>query len=166
MVVISLGAMRTEKFISYRKSHGFTLVELILVLAILAILSATAVTKMDVFGRDLDSEARVLRSNLQLAQDLAMTGGQTYGFRMLTTTSYEIYVGSPGNPAKNPLTNGNFVINMSPIQFFGTVSPIAYASNGRPNLVANVTVVLTNGTSYKNVNVQQNTGFIAVTSTP
>ena len=141
---------------------GFTLVELLLVIVILGILSITAVTRMNLSQKDLESVAKTLRSNLQFTQDLAMTQGTTYGFRSTGVTSYEIYEGAPGNPAKNPLTRGDLVVNIAPVQFVGLVPSVAFSKSGQPTAAGDTSILLTDGGGTRTITVQANTGFVTV----
>lgn len=141
---------------------GFTLLDLIATISILMILSVAAVVKFDLAGRDVDAVARALRSNLQFAQDLAMTHGNTYGFRPLSATTYEIYEGSPGTPARNPLTNGSFTVDISPVQFAGPVPEIPFSRSGSPNIGADVQIGISSGGAARTVTVARNTGFVAL----
>lgn len=140
------------------------MMELVIVMVIVTILAITAVTRLDVTTRNLDSIARALRSDLQFAQDLAMTNGSIYGFRSLNSTSYEVYNGAPGTPATNPLTRGNFTVNISPVQFFGVVPTVPFLNTGVPNIAANAMIVLTESGGQRTIIVEQNTGYVGMTS--
>lgn len=143
---------------------GFTIIEAVIVMAVLTILSVTALTKFNLGTRNLDAVGKALRSNIQFAQDLAMTNGSVYGFRSLNSTSYEIYNGAPGTPATNPHTRGSFTVNISPVQFFGVVPTVPFAASGVPSIAANAQIVLSEGGGTRTVTVEQNTGFVKMTS--
>ena len=145
---------------------GFTIIETLAVMVIVVTLSIVAITKFDMSATEIDVMSRVLRSNIQLAQDMAMTQGTTFGFRIITTTSYEIYDGSPGTPAKDPLTQGDFLVDISPVMFT-TSTGVAFNSMGRPDSVANVVIGLTDSDGRtRTITVHRNTGFVQVSMTP
>lgn len=141
---------------------GHTIVELIVVIAIVSILAFAAATRFDLAQRTLEGVARSLRSNLQFAQDLAMTQGNTLGFNVIDATHYEIYAGVPGNPILNPLTNTGFIVDISPVQFTLPVSTVPFLKSGAPNIAASVTIQLSDAGGTRTITVQQNTGFVTI----
>ncbi len=140
--------------------RGFTILELVLTISLLAIFATAAVIGINVTGTEIDSVAKILRSNIQYAQDLAMTNGSSFGIRSIDNSSYEIFEGSPGTPAVNPLTSGNLVIDISPVQFSGSVTTITFDSNGIPDNSANETIQLVEGTSTRTLTVTSDTGVV------
>lgn len=142
--------------------RGFTLIELIVVVSIIAIMALAAVTKFSLSTNKLDAVARVLRSDIQLAQDFAMTHGSTYGFRSINTTSYEIFENAPGTPATDPLTRGTYIVNISPAAFSGVVPTISFSRTGVPSNVADAAILLTGGDGTRTVTVKKNTGLVTV----
>jgi prepilin-type N-terminal cleavage/methylation domain-containing protein len=146
----------------HRGQGGFTLVELIAVIVVLGILAITAIVKSAfVVQSNLDAVVKSLRSNLQFAQDLAMTHGSTYGFHCRSATQYEIYEGAPGTPARNPLDGTAFVITISPVQFSGTPADIPFLKSGSPDIAADATINLVGGGGARMITVQQDTGFVS-----
>lgn len=141
--------------------QGFTLVELVLSIAIIAVLTVTAVRMVSRSRMDLDAISKGLRSNVQLAQDLAMTHAAVYGFTTLSTTSYQIFSGAAGTPAKNPLTGGNFNVSIAPIQFVGTVPSITFAATGKPTMAADAVIQLSDGVNSIRVRVARTTGYVS-----
>ncbi len=144
------------------RSKGFTYIELLLIVIVLGILAIGVSYSLRTNDVSIDMKARVLKNHLQLAQDLAMTQGGVFGFRSTDTTHYEIYSGSPGNPATDPLTRGNLVISISPAQFQGVVPSIEFLASGRPSIVADAQIVIVEGTLQKTITVKRNTGHITV----
>lgn len=141
---------------------GFTLIEIVVVIAIMAIIAVVVLPAVSVSQRNLDSAAKTLRSDLQLAQDFAMTSGGTYGFRMINSTSYEIYAGAPGNPAYNPLTNTSFVVDISPVQISGAVSDIPFAASGAPSIAGDATIAVAGGGGSRTITISQGTGVVTL----
>ena len=143
-----------------RSEDGFTLIELIAVLVIMGILALAAAVKTSVTDVDLDAVARSIRSNLQFAQDLAMTHGSTYGFHRISATQYEIYEGSAGVPATHPLDGTVFVIDIAPVQFTGVTPDVPFLKSGAPDIVADATISLVGAAGTRDIVVAQDTGFV------
>lgn len=141
---------------------SFTLIELVMMVGVLAALALAAVTRFDLSEKDVDSVAKQLRSNLQLAQDLAMTHGSVYGFRSINVTSYEIFDSAPGTPTINPLTRGDFVVDITPVEFVGVVPTVLFARTGMPDIVADTAIALSGGAQSRTVTVIKNTGFVTI----
>ncbi len=91
-----------------------------------------------------------------------MTHGNVYGFHVRSGTQYEIFDGTAGTPATNPLDNTPFIVNISPVQFSGTPADISFARDGNPTLAADVTITLTDGSGTRSITMQQDTGFITI----
>ncbi|MFH1830846.1 MAG: GspH/FimT family protein [Pseudomonadota bacterium] len=145
-----------------RSSRAFKLVGFIIFIAIISALIAAVIVSISLSGKDLDAVARALRSNIQFAQDLAMTRGSHYGFTGVSTTEYQIFDGAPGTPARNPFTNRNFNVNISPIAFVGAVPTITFLSSGQPNIASNEMITLTDGTGTVKVKVARSTGYVSI----
>lgn len=146
----------------FRSKKGFTLLEVIIVMAILVILALAASTRFRFTSHQLDAVAKVLRSNIQLAQDFAMTHSSAYGFRSINATSYEIYEGTPGTPARNPLTRGDLVVSISPVAFQGVVPSIEFDSSGKPNIVSDATITLVENSITRQLTVKTDTGVVNI----
>ncbi|HPQ80594.1 MAG TPA: type II secretion system protein [bacterium] len=143
---------------------GFTIVELIATLVVLGILAVTAMTRSFLGQRDLDAVSRMLRSNIQLAQDLAMTNGTTYGFHARGASEYEIFDGAPGTPATNPQDNRPFVVDISPVQFVGTPVDVPFFKSGSPDIALDAVISLSEGGGSRTITVLQDTGLVTMTS--
>jgi len=58
----------------FKNKNGFTLIEVILALAIIAIVSTVVISRSGRFSTDLVSQAEILKTHLRHAQALGMTG--------------------------------------------------------------------------------------------
>ena len=72
----------------FRKAHGFTLIEILVVVIIIATISGIALLSMNLIGddRELDSERKRLATLIDLAQDEAMMQGREFGLEIMTST--------------------------------------------------------------------------------
>jgi general secretion pathway protein H len=70
----------------YVRAKGFTLIEILVVVAIIAIVTAAVVLSMGVIGDDRDSrtEVRRLATLIEVAQDEATMQGREFGLELLT----------------------------------------------------------------------------------
>ena len=90
---------------------GFTLTELVMVLAVVAIISAIAVSRM---GNDpvlVSTQAEQLAGDIRYVQTLAMTQGQRYIISFPSSTSYR-FLDSTGNPVVHPVNGSNAAITL------------------------------------------------------
>lgn len=147
-----------------RRKAGFTIIELILVVTLMMILSATLLSTFGVSGDEVSVAAKRVREDIEYAQDLAMIQGATFGFYAPNLTSYEIYEGSPGSPVTDPLTNTDLNISLTSTYhtvYFGVPPPqIAFDSDGVPSLIGSSLIVLTDGTQTRSLTINTTTGII------
>ncbi len=70
---------------SRRHSRGFSLIEILVVVVIIAIVSSIAILSLGLLGddRELETEARRLASLVEVAQDEAMMQGREYGLEFM-----------------------------------------------------------------------------------
>ena len=78
------------------RSKGFTLIEILVVLTIIAVVISITVLSMNTTGRDsqLDEESRRIEGLVGLLHDRALLEGRDFGLR-LEPTSYEFVVYDP-----------------------------------------------------------------------
>lgn len=71
-----------------RKANGFTLIEILVVVIIIATISGIALLSMNLIGddRELDTERKRLATLIELAQDEAMMQGREFGLELMTST--------------------------------------------------------------------------------
>ena len=94
--------------------HGFTLIELVLMIALLGIMVALYVESTgDLSDVAVDGASRKAQSDIRYAQQLAQTTGARYGVKFNEDGNYEVYVGSPGNPVRDPHTGQNMIEDFS-----------------------------------------------------
>ena len=155
-------AMRTDGRRRMTGGRAFTLMELVLTIVVVTVLVVAAIAVVNLGGKDIDAVAKVLRSNIQFAQDLAMTNGNPYGFEALSTTTYQIFEGAPGTPARDPLGGGALQVDISPVAFFGSVPTITFMPSGQPSISNDAVINLTDGSRTEQVQVARSTGFVSI----
>lgn len=71
-----------------RKEDGFTLIEILVVVIIIATISGIALLSMNLIGddRELNTERNRLATLIEVAQDEAMMQGREFGLEMMTST--------------------------------------------------------------------------------
>lgn len=73
--------------VTSRKSHGFTLIEILVVVVIVATIVGTVVLSMGLVGddRELETERNRIASLIEVAQDEAMMQGREFGIEFMQT---------------------------------------------------------------------------------
>lgn len=101
----------------WQNRAGFTVVELILVIAIVGIIAVMAVLKLPSIQTHRDrSAAEELMMHLRYAQNLAMNRERTTRVEFdVASHSYSVFIADAGGfvPAKDPVTQTDWVVNIS-----------------------------------------------------
>src|SRR5438445_9627196 len=106
-----------EETVSARRLHcrsperGFTLRELIIVMVIVGIISAIALTRTGNEPVILATQVDQLAGDIRYVQALAMTQGQRYIISFPSATSYR-FLDSAGNPVVHPANGSNAAITL------------------------------------------------------
>lgn len=165
--------------LNVKKSCGFTLIELVLAVALLGIVTVTAIPKVNTAEQAvaLDSVSRTFESDMKYAQSLAAVTGDTHGVRVSNDNkTYTVYR-KDANGAETTVSSPH---NHQPMQtdisqkFQGTsFSPSAqpvtveFDSNGKPTALANqqINILGQNGSS-KSITISAATGRIDIITPP
>src|SRR5258708_35706091 len=91
------------------RGRGFTLRELLIVLVIVAIISAVALSRTSNDPVMLSTQVDQLAGDIRYVQTLAMTQGQRYIVSFPSATSYR-FLDSAGNPVVHPANGSNAAI--------------------------------------------------------
>ena len=117
-----------------QKSAGFTLFESIVVIVLLGIMAIYAIPKFEFSTITLDSQVRTVVSNIQRAQNLAISTGNRTHFCVLTSTTYRIQI--DGSDCNTPTGTSTYPVSVAlekGIMFSSTVpSYVSFDSLGQP----------------------------------
>ena len=158
------------------RERGFTLRELIIVMLIVGIISAIALTRT---GNDpvmLATQVDQLAGDIRYVQALAMTQGQRYIISFPSGTSYR-FLDSGGNPVVHPANGSNAAITLASgatlalaatapagnaLGFDGRGTPYSVTTPATFNgaLTAQATVTLSKGGANQSVTVTPETGKV------
>jgi len=145
------------------KRAGFTLLELVLIMSLIGMVSIGVYTNLEPQQIRVDAAMLKLVHDVRYAQDRAMITGRNHGFRTISTTQYEIYDTSPGNPTLDPTTQGSMTVSLAsdyPNVAFPGSYQLEFNSLGSPVIGGGGSVSLSNGTETKSFSLTSNTGLI------
>lgn len=145
--------------------RGFTLIEAVLIILLLAILAAVAIPRMvDVTTTKAAATSEKIKSDIRYAQELAMTRNQRYriyfntapaqtpdGYAVVNDADGDGNWGEAGEFAQNPTLSGNLSVTLNSGDYTGvTVSLssgdyIEFNSLGRPTTGGGTTITVNPG---------------------
>ncbi len=153
------------------RQHGFTMVELILVIVILGVLAAYAAPKMDLQMFDAHVAAQELVEAIRYAQEMSMTHSGSNAYQVeLDATANSYAVTQSGVAVSSPLSGGsNYVSGWSNVTI-GQSGTIAFNSRGRPTCSgglaacseptdSNVSIAVAVGSDSTTVAIERMTGY-------
>jgi MSHA pilin protein MshC len=169
----------TERHISRVTDSGFTLIEVIIVLVIMAIITAIAINHGMSQRVELMAQTEVLKTHLRFAQSRAMNADQIWGIQIRTAlgvNTYRLYQYDgalnvfrlPGEPADDVNLSAKN-LSASPLGYYsfdGRGVPYFSASGPPPGDALNdladpeKTISITDGTAPQDIAIRRNTGFI------
>ncbi len=139
---------------------GWTLLELVLVIALLGILVSSFLPRLSPQTAGLDAAARKVRADIAYAQSLAMNRGVPHGVEFTAGVSYVVYRISPATPVSNPLTQQPFSEDLSEFRptTMNTGYRVEFNSMGQPVIGGGGSVTLTNSGVSRVIDVSNTTG--------
>ncbi|HEX2548914.1 MAG TPA: GspH/FimT family pseudopilin [Gammaproteobacteria bacterium] len=153
--------------------HGFTMLELIIVLVILGIIAAVAIPTWQGTGINVSSEADHLAADLLYTQSLAINSGQRYYWIRTGTNTYQIrnssnvaiiYPGSGSSTItlKAGISFSTFTNLTSIIAFDGKGQPYTTSTTPGTRLATSATIRLIGDTVTKSVIIFPSTGYVQI----
>lgn len=143
-----------------RNQHGFTLVELVMVIIIVGILAAFAAPRF--FDADIFTSrgfADQVQASLRYAQKIAIAQ-RRFVCVTIAGNSISLATGTAatcGTPLASPSGGGNYVID-APASVTVTDASFHFKALGSPS--AGVTVSVTGGDMTRNIIVEEETGYV------
>ena len=158
------------------RSAGFTLTELIVMMLVIAIISAIALPRMGNAPVLVSTQAEQLAGDIRYVQTLAMTQGQRYIISFPSATSYRI-LDSLGLPVVHPVSGSNAAVTLganitlalqptlpagNALEFDGLGIPYSVTTPATLNgaLTQPATINLTKDAEIRSVTVTQETGRV------
>ena len=152
-------------------AKGFTLIELIMVMVVVAVLAVVASMRMPGDGINVSAQAEQLASDIRYTQSLAMSRGQRFQINF-TASSYQI-TNDAGVAQVHPSTGQTAAVGLGSTVLSGYNPPLtgnilAFSSLGVPYtdattaLAALATLTLTSGGEAITVRVAPQTGRVQV----
>ena len=149
------------------RSDGFTLIELVAVMVILATLGAVALPRLAHNDATVPAQADQLGRAIRHAQAMAMSQGRSLTVAIQSTTSYAITDGITATPVRDPAGEEQIYTLINAVTLAG--NDVKFDSLGRPlngaalaSTAQNWTLMGTGGTTAS-VSLQPVTGFVSVT---
>ncbi len=138
------------------RQHGFTLVELILVILILGIISINVGSRFFTTSSFADRKvADELVEAIRYAQHLAMSRGG--GIRIVTTSTSYTVEQTDGSAIANPDRSGSYSVTI-PASSSLTATTISFNGLGQPTPIAGDTIAVSSGTPFT-ITIEGETGY-------
>jgi prepilin-type N-terminal cleavage/methylation domain-containing protein len=147
-----------------KNQHGFTLIELVIIIVVLAIIAAVAIPRLgDVASTKAAATAEKIKSDIRYAQELAMTRNRSYrvyfnaapapgsGYAIVYDADGDGNWGEVGEFASDPSGKGDLSITLNSGDYAGVTaslsagSYIAFNSLGRPTTGGGATITMSPG---------------------
>lgn len=109
---------------------GFTLTELVMVLVVVAIVSAIALSRVGINPVLVSTQSEQLAADIRYVQTLAMTQAQRHIISFPSATSYR-FLDSAGNPVVHPVNGSNAAIILGSGSYAGASSDHARRQRAR-----------------------------------
>jgi len=151
--------------------HGFTMIEMVMVLIVLAIVSTVIAYRPTTDSNDLIAQSEILKSHLRYAQIRAMNDTVSWGINIPDAGYYLLYKNnatasdnilpgeSPEKPPGKPNDPQTHYFKGGVIVTSGVGTTINFDEWGSPG-TSTLTITLSKGTETSNITITRNTGYI------
>lgn len=156
----------------FSDNRGFTALEILVVLVIMGILSAFALTRLATYDVSLVTTTEAIKAHIRYTQGRAMNTSVNWGLYSADGTTYWLFNnGDPNNNRKNLPGEDTQIVNLAAdgIAFSGGGFTLTFDSLGRPcndaaaqtPRTADLTLTLTqSGEPNQTITITRNTGFV------
>lgn len=142
-------------------NRGFTLMEVIVVMILMAIFAMLAVSRQPHTDMTLRAGAEVLKSHLRYAQMRAMSSDNSWGVSYDSDNGdYWLFRNEATQRVTLPGETQNSVNLMAKGISLSGALPLVFDAWGRPNLEADATFILDKTGKTETITIRRNTGFI------
>jgi len=146
--------------------RGFTLMELVLVLAVLGIMAVAAVISApSPRAANLMAAARQVQNDIEYAKQNAMMTGVTSGVSFTQNANYIVYQNTTATPLTSALTKTSLNVTIS--AHYSNINlndtyVVEFNGFGAPTTGGGGSVRVTDGTNIKTIVVTANTGMVKI----
>lgn len=155
------------------QTKGFTVIELIMVIVILAIVSVYVFPKWPGMTVNLDAQAQLLANDLRYTQSLSMSRDHLYRWVKTSSTAYEIRdqnstaimlpSGATSVTFNGDITFGTLTnLSNNLVSFDGQGVPCSDTSDPPTALSSDATIPITSGALTKTITITRKTGKITI----
>jgi len=150
------------------KQQGFSLLELVATLIIIALLSSAAISRWSASSFNLPAQAEQLIADIRYIQSLSMTRGQRFRINF-SADRYSLSNRDNSSTLLHPATNlpeslldNNIILSTShnSLVFDGNGTPYSDATLPGTALNSNATVTLTAGSESRTIQISPETGRV------
>jgi len=146
--------------------QGFTMIEMVAVLIVMAIMAAGITSRVTTTGNELIVETEILKSHLRFAQIRAMNDTVSWGINVNDASSYTLYKGTDQAPDILPGESGQTHTLPTGVTITAGLERHNFNEWGKPvnavgaELTGTQTITLTQETATSTITITQNTGYV------
>jgi len=154
----------------HQKQHGFSLIELVMTMTLIAILSAVVMSRWSATTFDVQSAAELLVADIRYTQKISMTRGERFRINF-QNDRYWVSTRTGTSTIPNPATNQAVTRLSNSIRLSSSYSSLVFDGNGAPYintslpgtaLTGNATITLSVGSHSRTIQISPTTGRVAI----
>jgi MSHA pilin protein MshC len=147
--------------------RGFTMIEMVVVLIVMAIMGTFIMSRATTTGNDLIAQTEILKSHLRYAQIKAMNDTLPWGLRVPNANSYILHKNNatandilPGETAQTHTLPATVTVTSGVGTIFNFNEWGTPVDAGGTAIVSPQTITLSQGTTTSSITITKNTGYI------
>jgi len=154
----------------HQKQQGFSLIELVMTMTLIAILSAVVMSRWSATTFDVQSAAELLVADIRYTQKISMTRGERFRINF-QNNRYWITTRTGNTAVPNPGTNQTIIYLNNGIRLSSRYNRLVFDGNGAPYtstnlpgtpLTGNATITLSVGTHSRTIQISPTTGRVTL----